>query len=667
MVLAVSCAMTAEAQWIPLRARFTRAPEPVAPTLPAPQVVPAPKVPPGAAPAAPPPQNGTARPGYALPDAPAAPALPSPGNMNVPLERLPAVGADPPAPQPDIVGDVPDSYVPWWHTIVVAPLRPLEPPLALSLDNALLGTLVHSPQVRVIADTPLIRRAQVCEQQAAFDFKTFLDSKFTDTSDPVGNILTTGGAPRYIDQYWTYSGGVRRVNPSGGQFELSQKFGYQDNNSIFFVPLPQGTARLNLGLTQPLLRGAGRTYNESLIVLAQIETGVARDQLSLDLQDLLLGVHRAYWDLYLQRAGLVQRRRLRESSVTILDELHGRRDVDVLGNQLVRARAAVANREAAIIRFETEVRNAEARLRALINDPQFRAGPMQELIPNQTLVRDFRPVELQPTLTAALDTRPDITQALKQLKASSVRLGVSKNELLPSLNLILGTYVSGLAGGGSIGTGWVDQWTMGRPTYTTGMVFEVPIGNRAAKARWQQRQLELRQLTSQLEATVAQARAQVEIAVREVSTTHREMIARYHAMQADAAEVDYLTDRWRSLPGDQQVAGVVLDNLLSAQDRLADAELGFATATVSYNVALANLQRATGTLLNTEDVREAEVSNGGLPTLILDKSNTHAPAAAVPSSVTPPAAVPSATTAPLPAVSVPEDRSARRTDRTFAR
>ena len=41
---------------------------------------------------------------------------------------------------------------------------------------------------------------------------------------------------------------------------------------------------------------------------------------------------------------------------------------------------------------------------------------------------------------------------------------------------------------------------------------------------------------------------------------------------------------WRLLPGDDLAAGVVLDELLSRQDRLAAAECDFATSTVSYHM-----------------------------------------------------------------------------------
>src|SRR6185436_13709423 len=102
------------------------------------------------------------------------------------------------------------------------------------------GTLINSPRLRVAADVPVGRQTTIQQADARFDLQSFVDSRFTDTSDPVGNLLTTGGAPRFIDQTWTYAGGVRRVTRSGAQVEVAQRFGYQDNNSIYFVPAPQG-------------------------------------------------------------------------------------------------------------------------------------------------------------------------------------------------------------------------------------------------------------------------------------------------------------------------------------------------------------------------------------------------------------------------------------------
>ena len=319
---------------------------------------------------------------------------------------------------------------------------------------------------------------------------------------------------------------------------------------------------------------------------------------------------------------MLQRRKLHHEAIAIVNDLNARSDVDVLGSQLVRAQAAVATREAAIIRYSTGVRNAESRLRAIINDPGLQASLNLEMIPVQPLVQDYREPNLIASLERALQSRPEVLVALKEVRAAGVRSSVAKNELLPVLNFVVGTYVYGLQGGADVWTSYTNQYSQGRPSYWTGLQYEKPFGNRAANARMQQRLIEMRQVASQLESTMADIRADVEIAVREVTTTYEEMAAKYHAMHADNREIAYLTDRWRLLPGDQQVAGVVLDNLLSAQERLAEAEFGFVSAQVAYNLSLLSLYRATGELLDYEDIRETVGPGaGGAPILMLDKGN----------------------------------------------
>jgi outer membrane protein TolC len=533
------------------------------------------------------------------------------------------------------------GQLPWWQARVAQPLKPGAAPRPVDLEAVVLETLAHSAQVRVLTEAPLIRRQAICDAQSRFDVRAFMESKFVDTSEPVGSLLTTGGASRYVDQNMRYSAGIRKKLLTGGQFEVSQRIGYENSNSIYFVPPYQGTARLTVGFTQPLLNGAGRQYNESLIVIAQVETAAAREQMSRQLQTLLVDVHRGYWELHFQRSVLLQKRKLYDEAVAIRDELDARREVDVLGSQLVRAQAAVAAREAAIIRHETAIRNAEARLSALVNDPAWLAGQQFELIPAETPATLAATTSLQNSLVEAMQKRPEVNQASAEIRAASVRAEMACNELLPVLNLIMESYVSGLQGYTDIPAAVEEQFNTGRPTYSLGLVFEYPLGNRGANARLTQRRLEVRQLTNQLQALMSNIRAEVEIAVREVETSHREMISKRVAMQAEAAEIDYLRERWRLLPGDQQGAGVVLDDILRAQERLADAEMEFARAQMDYNMALVDLKRVTGTLLEWEAIVPAEMCEEGLPTLRPEK-------AAKQGSQTP-----SSIIAPLPAAGAP--------------
>ena len=208
------------------------------------------------------------------------------------------------------------------------------------------------------------------EAQADFDPKAFVESKFLDTSDPVGSILTTGGPDRYIDQNWNYNNGLRKKSLTGAQIELSQKIGYENSNSLYFMP---PLARNGEALAEHHPAVAERSGNK----LQQPPDRARADRRPSRratkspriCKTILLDVYQAYWDLHLQRALLLQKRKLYDRGVEICRKLEGRHDIDARGGQLARAKAAVASRYGAVIRQETDLLNADAKLRTLINDP----------------------------------------------------------------------------------------------------------------------------------------------------------------------------------------------------------------------------------------------------------------------------------------------------------
>jgi outer membrane protein len=516
---------------------------------------------------------------------------------------------------------VPAGFAPWWQARVQERISEHDPSLGITQDALLVGALRHSHQIRVFTDLPLIRETAIQEAYGEFDWRKFLETRWRDTSDPVGNTLVTGGPDRFRDHIWTGDAGIRRRNEYGGRFEVRQQIGYQDNNSVFFVPQNQGTSRLVMSYTQPLLNGRGEVYNTSLIVLAELDTRVAHDELSRQLQSHLLEVSRAYWVLYRERAILVQRLHFFEQAKQIADDLESRQEVDATRSQLLRAQAAAAQRYSDILRHETAVKNSEARLRALVNDPELARTDL-EFIPWEAPQRTRIPVNMEESKAIAMDNRPELQQTLQQIRAASVRSDMSAHELLPVLNLVLESYVAGLQGETNIGRAWADQFSVGEPSYTVGLQFEAPLGNNVARARHRRRLLELRQLRSQFAATLETLMLEVETAVREVETSYSEMQVKYRAMEAGHAEVQYITERYRALPGDESSAVLFLDNLLLAQDRLAEAEFGFATAEVTYNLALINLKRAQGTLLQSERVEQIRMYDNQLPALILDSGGS---------------------------------------------
>jgi outer membrane protein TolC len=335
-----------------------------------------------------------------------------------------------------------------------------------------------------------------------------------------------------------------------------------------------------------------------MIVLAHLDTNIAEDKYATQLQDYLLTVSEAYWQLYYQRALLLQKERHLQRAEEILEELEHRIEIDVLQSQIVRARAAVASRRAELARAEAAILNVEARLRALVNAPELSIQRSPELIPLEPPAEVLVRVDLQESVQTALKHRPEIDEAMQKVRMACVRRNVSYRDLLPSLSLVLETYVAGLEGDSSVGGAIQRQFDTGAPSYTAGLVFETPLYRRAAHARLRQREAEHRRMSLAFHATLETLTAEVEIAVRDVRTAHRELQAKFEAMAANVADVRYLRQRWKLLPGDDRSASLLLEDILNAQDRLVEEETSFLRAQVDYATSLAKLRRATGTLLN---------------------------------------------------------------------
>lgn len=525
-----------------------------------------------------------------------------------------------PAPEPEIL-EPPAANLdsPWWESVAAGPLQ-LSPEFRpVDVESLILEALRFSPRVRAISDGALIRETAIFEAKADFDAKTFMDSKFNRGNDPVGSSLTTGGPGRLLTDDWYYSAGMKKRTARGGALEASQRIGIADSNSRFFLPTTQGNSKMTLSFTQPLLNGAGRTYNERLIVLAQIDTAAGWDRLAQELQEHLVQVVEVYWELRTQRVSLVQKQRHLERGRVLLEDLRSRRELDALESQIIRAEAAETLRKTELIRAAAAIRNLEARLRALVASPEMLANRRMEIVPTDQPARELIQVGIRDAVIEAMENRPEVDEATQQIRAAGVRIDVARAELRPRLDMIVQGYVAGLDGDYDLGNAFVRQFSAGGPGYSGGLVFDMPLGNQAARARYQKRQLELRQLTSQFHAIMETLAADVETAVREVETSYREMQARHESMRAAGREAENLHERWRLLPGDDRSGSFLLQDLLDSQDRLSREEQQFAESQRLYTISLIRLKRATGTLLQHESITPQRVGETGLPAIILDK------------------------------------------------
>ena len=523
----------------------------------------------------------------------------------------------------------------WWNDHVTRSLRD-QPPLTSDIHTLLFLAVHHSNQIKIAKRDPLIRETAIQEADSNFDWVSYLDTAWNDTSQPISNTLTAGGtATRFNDMIFQGSAGVRRLTRTGGQLDISQRFGWQDNNSTFFIPNDQATGQFTISYSHPLLRGRGFAYNNSIVFLAQIDAEVAEQEFLATLQDELLEVTRGYWALYLERAVLAHQMRLFLKTQQIFQTLDARQGVDTQRTQLITAASALENRRADLIRARTAVTNAETRLRGLINAPELQNSDQVELIPVEPPSVQLYQTELQTEIQNALQNRPEALAAIKQVKAGATRLGVAQHELLPALNLVTQGFANGLRGNNDFGGAFIDQFNTGRPSYSLGLQYEMPIGNRLAKARLCRRQNELTQLQDEYARALQIISTEVDIAVRELNTAYLEIGAKSRALAAAEAEANTIEQRWLRMVDGNGSAGLNLESLLRSQERVTEAERDYVTSVLTYNLAMINLKRTNGSLLQSENVSINKQCAGGCSDIQLDKTNPAQQGQVIPAGVLP--------------------------------
>lgn len=495
--------------------------------------------------------------------------------------------------------DVPPPPIPtpWWHEGVGEPL--LEPTAAMpvTLSQLVADALANSPRIAAVNLIPEIKQTSVMQASAVFDPATFVDSIFRDTNDPVGNLLTTGGAPRFKERQIDGNLGVRSQNRYGGRTEFSQENRFADNNSQFFLPRQQANTKMVLRYTQPLMRGRGRDYNLAKVVIAQVDVEVAGSEALASIQEHIQELHNVYWQLYFHRSSLLQRRRTLKRLTTAAELISQRAAMDTTVTQAARAAAILARERAKLQGAAAEIAADQARLRSLVGHASGIATAA-ELLPYDLPTTELPIEHAASDLAAALHQRPEIHQLQQQLRLSRVQQQVAEHELRPTLNLVTESYVQGINPDYSVLDSFGDQFSRGRPTYSAGVAYLRPVNNSAARSILKQRNLEIRQLLFALDQRLADVSTEVVAAHARLRSAYADHYSAVEMTMATNRELDQLISRWQSAPIlDTTSLSLLLDQILDAEVRLIESEEQWANTEASIMSAYAQLETARGSIL----------------------------------------------------------------------
>ncbi|MCH7702464.1 MAG: TolC family protein [Planctomycetes bacterium] len=461
--------------------------------------------------------------------------------------------------------------------------RPVQ--TTLGLDDAIRRALSHSFAIRIESYNPAVEQTRVVEAEAAFDPLFFANLTRDKVERPSGSPELTGTTSNSLSM----AGGIRKLLPTGLQVTTSFSMTRSSSDSPFQVLDPVYFGQLQMELRQPLARGFGLDYNRSLIHIAKNSRTVSDLAFHVQVRDTVISIERAYWDLVRARREVVVAARLLAELEQVLNHLRARADFDVVPIQLYDTEARLERNRAAFVRSLNNVRNTEDALIALMNDPQINLADDVELLPTAVPSVHGLLVDRIGELQTALDHRPEIRQAELTVDNAKLAVGREKNEMLSRVDMVLRYSVDGL---GANADQSFDQVTDHDFTeYFFGLEFELPIGNRAPRAAWFRAKLQHEQARFRLMETKEQVLLDVNVRVRELQTTYDQLSPNFKSVVAADKQVNSIVARAERKDFTQ------LNAELNAREGLAASRRALLDSAIDFNLAIAELERAKGTLL----------------------------------------------------------------------
>jgi outer membrane protein TolC len=488
----------------------------------------------------------------------------------------------------------------WWKTASQSPILPEVPWVSFDLNTVVLEALANNPGIAAVNHQASIAMERIVQENAVFDPNVLLESKYGTTSDPVGNSLTTGGPPRLHEDSWNNKAGVVKTTRTGTRIDLSQQAGLLNSNSLFFSPYNQGNSRLNLSVTKPLRSGAGKFYNERLIIQARIDSRLTLQQVSQDIQQNLSQTMATYWKIYQMRCHVLQQRNLLERGIEIEKMVQARRAFDSGELEIVRVNNRIARRRDELILLERDLLNLQTTLAALVPSNSLRPGQRLEMIPLDSPTCLPIDVDVRDAVITAISLRPEVRSAAIDLESAALEVSVTRNELLPQLDAVVGGYLAGLNGENDFTRSLGDQFADGRPGFNAGLQYEMPYAQRAAKSRQRAARKRVLELNERYRESVALTQAEVETAARNLQTAITRLETRRAVWISAVRQESLVQARWESLGPEGRHAALALEDVLNQQESRTSAEKDLVSAEVEYSLALIELQRAMGTLLTAD-------------------------------------------------------------------
>lgn len=492
--------------------------------------------------------------------------------------------------------------------------------LRLTLQDAVVLTLINNSNVRLQELNIETNKYALLGAHSPFD--PFVQGSFnatraiTQTYNQLSGAPTLGAPLSNLDQLTQVN--YSQTLETGTNFQINFNATKLSSNSTFNFFNPSITSFLGFQFTQPLLRNRWLFANRAPLVIARRNVQGSRAIFEAQVSGTIQQVVGQYWNLVQARGSLAVARKSLEAAEATYN--HDKRALE-LGAlpplDIYRSESQVADRRVQVIQGEYSLKQAEDVIRQTLgadSDPYFRALDL-DLTESPEPEGSLRDIDVATALQEGLEKRPELEAARLSLANDDTSIRLAHNNLLPDLRLSGNYSGNGLGGNqynlnvtpptlvstGGIGDSLNQLFGFGYPSYGFSLTLNLPVRNRGGQAALgnalvsRRRDLYTdRQIREQITFDVNNAVHQLEQAKISMAANKEAVDLARKTMNAEQRKYELGTGQ--------------IFLVLEAQTELASAEQNLLQAEVSYQVAVAAVDYATGNLLAPYGVQIGELT-----------------------------------------------------------
>lgn len=461
----------------------------------------------------------------------------------------------------------------------------------LAVEQAVQFALSNNQDLKIEQINPVITGTFEAFERGVYDPQLF--GEVNVFREERSEADRTGARAAVEENIRTARVGLRQNLPTGTAFETS----VEQRSSELTDEVREQRIRVGLSVTQALLRGYGPTVNLVGIRRAELNTAVSNHELRGIIEALLADTEIAYWDYVLAGRKIDIFERSLAIALQQLDEIQQRIEVGTLPRiEAAAAHAEAARREQALIDVRSALEESRLLLLRLINpgrkgqlDLQIKATSKAEIDPEPV-------TNLEDRLLLAIKSRPDLSEARLRLQQNRLETIVTRNGLLPRLDLFISLGKTGYAGSFSDALHDLDSHNH---DFSAGLILSHDLDDRQARARdlaarasWRQAKESVENLRQLIDLDVRLAVNEFKRSRQQIAATKATRLLQEETLKAEMERFDV------GASTALLVAQAQRDLLASAIDEV--------EAIVNCRQALVKLYLAEGSLLERRGVRLAD-------------------------------------------------------------